>query len=68
MKAKMIMKGNAVKGFEIECGVVECLAISKALHLMIVNEDVPQVDKEVAKNVICGLTVAEQMERGESDV
>lgn len=63
MKAKMIMQDGYVKGFEIECGVVESLVINKALHLMTLNADVPQADKEVAKNIACGLMVAEQTER-----
>lgn len=67
MKAKMIMDGDNVKGFEIQCGVVECLVINKALHLMTLNADAPQADKEVAKNIACGLMVAEQTEPTDVD-
>ena len=42
---------NALKGFTLECGVVETLVISRALSRLAENEEVPQADRQLAEKM-----------------
>ena len=52
MKITMKTDGEYVKGFTLDCSVIETLVINKALYLLSLNKEIHPTDKKTAIKIL----------------